>query len=306
MRARLVALLLSLACLCTNADQPAPALKQRVTDLTATLDASQSAALDAQLAALEAEKGAQVAVLIVTSTGADSIEAYATRAFEQWKLGRKGVDDGILLLVAKDDRALRIEVGYGLEGAVTDVQAARIIRERITPAFREGDFFGGIQAGTDALSGLVRGEPLPEPSAREPQPDTINLFSLCLFFAQFFIVPALVKRIPRPWARQHSGRRYFSCIGLVTVATLIYCLTTGTALDLLLFFTLTAGFISLFVFIFILAPLSTWKVSSGSSGSSSSSSYSSSSDSSSSSSSSGGGFSGGGGSSGGGGASGRW
>lgn len=303
MRAHLIALLLLLASACVSAAPAVPALKQRVTDLTATLDASQSAALDAQLAALEAEKGAQVAVLIVASTGADSIEAYATRAFEQWKLGRKGVDDGILLLVAKDDRALRIEVGYGLEGAVTDVQAARIIRERITPAFREGDFFGGIQAGTDALSGLVRGEPLPEPSAREPQPDTINLFSLCLFFAQFFIAPALVKRIPRPWARQHSGRRYFSCIGLVTVATLIYCLTTGTALDLLLFFTLTAGFISLFVFIFILAPLSTWKVSSGSS---SSSSYSSSSDSSSSSSSSGGGFSGGGGSSGGGGASGRW
>lgn len=303
MRAHLIALLLLLASACVSAAPAVPALKQRVTDLTATLDASQSAALEARLAALETEKGAQIAVLIVASTGEDSIEAYATRVFEQWKLGRKGVDDGILLLVAKDDRALRIEVGYGLEGAVTDVQAARIIRERITPAFREGDFFGGIQAGTDALSGLVRGEPLPEPSARERQPDTINLFSLCLFFAQFFIVPALVKRIPRPWARQHSGRRYFSCVGLVTVATLVYCLATGTALDLLLFFTLTAGFISLFVFIFIVAPLSTWKVSSGSSGSSG---YSSSSDSSSSSSSSGGGFSGGGGSSGGGGASGRW
>lgn len=303
MRAHLIALLLLLASACVSAAPAVPALKQRVTDLTATLDASQSAALEARLAALETEKGAQIAALIVASTGEDSIEAYATRVFEQWKLGRKGVDDGILLLVAKDDRALRIEVGYGLEGAVTDVQAARIIRERITPAFREGDFFGGIQAGTDALSGLVRGEPLPEPSARERQPDTINLFSLCLFFAQFFIVPALVKRIPRPWARQHSGRRYFSCVGLVTVATLVYCLATGTALDLLLFFTLTAGFISLFVFIFIVAPLSTWKVSTGSSGSSG---YSSSSDSSSSSSSSGGGFSGGGGSSGGGGASGRW
>ncbi|MBB4818349.1 uncharacterized protein HNP29_001725 [Pseudomonas alcaligenes] len=303
MRASLFSLLLVLVSLGAGAAQPVPALTQRVTDLTATLDAGQSAALEHQLAALEKEKGAQLAVLIIPSTGEESIEAYAIRVFEQWKLGRKGVDDGILLLVAKDDRALRIEVGYGLEGAVSDVLASRIIRERITPAFREGDFFGGIQAGTDALSGLVRGEPLPKPSAREPQPDTINLFSLCLFFAQFFIVPALVKRIPRPWARQHSGRRYFSCIGLVTVATLIYCLTTGTALDLLLFFTLTAGFISLFVFIFILAPLSTWKVSSGSS---SSSGYSSSSDSSSSSSSSGGGFSGGGGSSGGGGASGRW
>lgn len=299
MRAHLVALLLLLASTCVSAAQPVPALKQRVTDLTATLDASQNAALEARLAALETEKGAQIAVLIVASTGEESIEAYATRVFEQWKLGRKGVDDGILLLVAKDDRALRIEVGYGLEGAVTDVQAARIIRERITPAFREGDFFGGIQAGTDALSGLVRGEPLPEPTARDRQPDSISLLGLVLFFAQFFAAPALVKRIPRPWARQQSGQRYFSCVGLVTVATLAYCLVTLTPIDLLLFFTITAGFIGLFVFIFIIAPMSTWKfsVGTGSSGGSSGSGSSGS---------SGGGFSGGGGSSGGGGASGRW
>lgn len=302
MRAHLIALLLLLASACVSAAPAVPALKQRVTDLTATLDASQSAALEARLAALETEKGAQIAVLIVASTGEDSIEAYATRVFEQWKLGRKGVDDGILLLVAKDDRALRIEVGYGLEGAVTDVQAARIIRERITPAFREGDFFGGIQAGTDTLSGLVRGEPLPEPTARDRQPDTVSLLGVVLFFAQFFAAPALVKRIPRPWARQHSGRRYFSCVGLVTLATFIYCLVTLTPIDLLLFFTITAGFIGLFVFIFIVAPLSSWQfsVGSGSSGGSSGSGSSSSS------SSSGGGFSGGGGSSGGGGASGRW
>lgn len=302
MRATLFTLLLVLAGSCFAAAQPVPALKQRVTDLTATLDASQGAALEDRLAALEKEKGAQIAVLIIPSTGEESIEAYAMRVFEQWKLGRKGVDDGILLLVAKDDRALRIEVGYGLEGAVTDVLASRIIRERITPAFREGDFFGGIQAGTDALSGLVRGEALPEPVGGNRQPDTINLFSLALFFAQFFVAPALVKRIPRPWARQHSVQRYLSCVGLVTGATLAYCLVTLTPIDLLLFFTLTAGFIGLFVFIFTVAPLSTWQfsVGSGSSGSSSDSSSSSSSGS------SGGGFSGGGGSSGGGGASGRW
>ncbi|GAC1031406.1 hypothetical protein thsps21_22330 [Pseudomonas sp. No.21] len=302
MRASLFSLLLVLVSLGAGAAQPVPALTQRVTDLTATLDAGQSAALEHQLAALEKEKGAQLAVLIIPSTGEESIEAYAIRVFEQWKLGRKGVDDGILLLVAKDDRALRIEVGYGLEGAVSDVLASRIIRERITPAFREGDFFGGIQAGTDALSALVRGEALPEPVGGNRQADSINLFSLILFFAQFFIAPALVKRIPRPWARQHSGQRYFACVGLVTVATLAYCLVTLTPTDLLLFFTLTAGFIGLFAFIFIIAPLSTWQFGSGS-GSSGSSSDSSSG---SSSGSSGGGFSGGGGSSGGGGASGRW
>ncbi|WP_430765419.1 TPM domain-containing protein [Pseudomonas citronellolis] len=150
-----------------------PALSARVTDLTGTLDAQQRGQLEQQLAALEQRKGAQLAVLMIPSTGEDSIEQYAVRAFEQWKLGRKGVDDGALLVVAKDDRALRIEVGYGLEGAVTDALAGRIIREQMVPRFQQGDFAGGVQAGVDSLEKLIDGEALPEPShtANGGQPD---------------------------------------------------------------------------------------------------------------------------------------
>lgn len=142
-----------------------PTLRQRVTDTADLLPASARDAIETKLAALERDKGAQVAVLIVDSTGDDSIEQYATRVFDAWRLGRDNVDDGILLVVAQSDRTLRIEVGYGLEGAVPDVLAARIIREQITPAFRQGDYARGIQAGVDALDTLVRGESLPAPVA---------------------------------------------------------------------------------------------------------------------------------------------
>lgn len=145
------------------AEAPVPPLDARVTDLTATLDAAGKQALEDKLAALEQAKGAQLAVLVVASTQPESIEQYALRVAEAWKLGRKGVDDGALLLIAKQDRALRIEVGYGLEGAIPDVLAKRIIAEVITPRFQAGDFAGGVAAGVDALIGLVRGEALPAP-----------------------------------------------------------------------------------------------------------------------------------------------
>jgi len=159
----LAALCLACGAGAARADQPVPELQARVTDLTGTLDAGQRQALSAKLADLEARKGAQLAVLVVGTTEPETVEQYAVRVFEAWKLGRKAVDDGILLLVAKDDRALRIEVGYGLEGAVTDVLSGRIIRERIAPRFAQGDFYGGLDAGVDSLIGLVDGEPLPAP-----------------------------------------------------------------------------------------------------------------------------------------------
>ncbi|MBI6567620.1 YgcG family protein [Pseudomonas synxantha] len=138
------------------------ALDQRVIDLTNTLDSTTTQRLKNQLAELEQRKGAQVAVLLVPTTGSDGIEDYANQLFRAWKLGRKDVDDGILLVVAKDDRKVRIEVGYGLEGIVTDLLAHRIIEERITPAFRQGDFAGGIQQGVNALTVLVDGGDLPK------------------------------------------------------------------------------------------------------------------------------------------------
>lgn len=144
---------------------PVPELKARVTDLTGTLTAAQVSALEQKLAAFEARKGAQVAVLMVATTAPEAIEQYAIRVAAAWKLGRAPVDDGALLLVAKDDRTLRIEVGYGLEGALTDATSRRIIDEIIVPYFRKGDFAGGIDAGVTRMLGVIEGEPLPEPQA---------------------------------------------------------------------------------------------------------------------------------------------
>lgn len=143
------------------AEQPVPALTARVMDLTGTLTPAQRSALEAKLAAFEGEKGAQIAVLMVSTTQPETIEQYSIRVVDVWKLGRKGVDDGVLLLVAKDDRKMRIEVGYGLEGALPDAVAKRIISEVITPFFKRGDFYGGIDAGISAIIKVVSGEPLP-------------------------------------------------------------------------------------------------------------------------------------------------
>jgi len=143
-----------------------PALQGRVTDLTGTLSAPQNAALEQSLRAFEDRKGTQIAVLIVPTTRPEAIEQYALRVAEQWKLGRRKVDDGAVLLVAKDDRAVRIEVGYGIEGALNDATAARIINEIITPRFRQGDFPGGLAAGIDAMVRVLDGEALPAPARR--------------------------------------------------------------------------------------------------------------------------------------------
>ncbi|TXT20241.1 MAG: hypothetical protein FD134_2946 [Gallionellaceae bacterium] len=159
-RVFLLALLLTGA---VQAEVAVPPLAHRVTDLTATLDAGQIQTLEARLTAFEAKKGAQFAVLIVPTTEPETIEQYGMRVAEAWKLGRKGVDDGALLLVAKDDRALRIEVGYGLEGALNDATAKRIIAEVITPFFRRGEFYAGVDAGMAAMIRVIDGEPLPPP-----------------------------------------------------------------------------------------------------------------------------------------------
>ncbi len=141
-----------------------PNLSSRVTDLTQTLSPDEQAQLEQKLAAFEAKKGSQIALLIVPTTQPEEIEQYAIRAVEKWKIGREKVDDGVLLLIAKDDRKIRIEVGYGLEGAIPDLYAKRIISEVIGPKFKQGDFYGGLDAGVDKIIGLVDGEQLPAPS----------------------------------------------------------------------------------------------------------------------------------------------
>lgn len=140
-----------------------PALTARVTDETGTLTAEQKNALEQMLQAFEQRKGTQIAVLIVPTTQPEAIEQYSLRVVQAWKLGRKAVDDGALLIVAKDDRALRIEVGYGLEGALNDAVSSRIIREIIVPRFQQGDFYGGIAAGVDRMIRVADGEALPPP-----------------------------------------------------------------------------------------------------------------------------------------------
>lgn len=138
-----------------------PPLTGRVTDQTATLTTEQKASLEQTLQAFEERKGVQLAVLIVPTSAPETIEQYAMRVAEQWKLGRKKVDDGAILVVAKTDRALRIEVGYGLEGVLNDATSKRIISEIITPRFKQDDFNGGITAGVDQIIRVIDGEPLP-------------------------------------------------------------------------------------------------------------------------------------------------
>jgi uncharacterized protein len=160
---------------------PVPPLTSPVTDLTGTLTPDQVAALDAKLRAFEQAKGSQIAVLIVATTEREAIEQYALRVAETWKLGRKGIDDGALLLVALQDRKVRIEVGYGLEGALPDAIANRIIDEDVVPQFRRGDFHGGIATATDRMMRVIDGEPLPAPVSRAPSQDFPGLAALLPF-----------------------------------------------------------------------------------------------------------------------------
>lgn len=148
------------------ADVPVPALTGRVVDLTGALSTPDRQAIEAKLAAFEQKKGSQVAVLVMPSLGGETIEDFATRVTDRWKLGRAGVDDGVLLLVAMQERRMRIQVGTGVEGALTDALSKRIIAEQMTPLFRAGDFPGGINAGVDGILAAVSGEALPPPRAK--------------------------------------------------------------------------------------------------------------------------------------------
>ena len=183
-RALLLAFILGASSV-VGADTPIPPLTARVTDQTATLTADQTQALEQSLQAFEARKGSQIAVLIVPSTEPETIEQYGLRVAEQWKIGRKSVDDGAILIVAKNERALRIEVGYGLEGVLNDATSKRIISEIIVPRFQQGDFYGGITAGIDQMIRVVDGEPLPQPKA-EPtsgNPDLRQVAPIILILA---------------------------------------------------------------------------------------------------------------------------
>jgi uncharacterized protein len=167
-----------------------PALKQRVTDTTATLSSAEEARIESVLRAFEQKKGSQIVVLIVPTTQPEAIEQYAIRVAEAWKVGRKGVDDGAILLVAKNDRKLRIEVGRGLEGALPDAIAKRIIAETISPRFRAGDYSGGTLAGVEKMIAVVDGEALPPPQKKRVS--TARTADFVSDFLPFALVAAFV------------------------------------------------------------------------------------------------------------------
>lgn len=250
-----------------------PPLQHRVTDLTATLTSEQQADLESRLAAFEAKKGSQMAILIVPTTQPEDIAQYSIRVVEAWKLGRKGVDDGVLVLLAKDDHRSRIEVGYGLEGALPDVVAKRILNDVMRPYFKQGDFYGGLVAGTGKIASVIDGEPLPE-----VQKSTENgLGANAIFVA--FIAAIVVGGILRSLLGRFVG-------GLASgglAATLLYFMGAGLLIAIVL------GF---FAFFMTLASGQRFPIGVGGGGFGGGSG--------------GGGFSGGGGGFGGGGASGSW
>ncbi|MFZ6656878.1 TPM domain-containing protein [Undibacterium sp. TJN19] len=258
-----------------------PPIGDRVTDLAATLTNEQKATLEQSLRAYEAKKGIQLAVLIVPTTAPETIEQYALRVAEKWKLGRKNVDDGALLLVAKNDRALRIEVGYGLEGALNDATSKRIISETITPYFKQEKFYAGIKAGTDQIMLVVDGEPLP-PKAQNQASDASGFqqYAPILFVAALVVGGVLRSLFGRvPGALVTGG--VVGVIAWFFAGAISMALVAGV---LALFFTLLSGSLGLRG----IAGLGGYYGGSGGGGNI------------------GGGFSGGGGSFGGGGASGRW
>ncbi len=162
-------------------EQAIPDLSQRVTDLTGTLTNEQRTNLENKIAQFEQAKGSQIAVLVINTTQPEAIEQYSIRVAEKWKIGRKKTDDGVIILLAMQDRKVRIEVGYGLEGAIPDAYAKRIIAEDMTPLFKKGDYYGGLDAGVDKLCLLISGENLPPPSAKSPE-SQMSLENWLVFF----------------------------------------------------------------------------------------------------------------------------
>ena len=298
-RASLLALLLCWAFAALTfaalADVAVPPLSGRVVDQSGTLSGGDIASLTQRLRDFEARKGSQIAVLIVPTTEPESIEQFSIRVAEAWKIGRKKIDDGALLVIAKNDRHLRIEVGYGLEGALTDVVSRRIIDEDITPKFKAGDFAGGVSAGIDRMIRVIDGEKLPAPEPPHWQGSWLG--SNFDPFNPFLLIPVLLFG---GFMRSMMGRLIGSVAtgGLVTLVGWYFF---GSLIAAAL-----AGGIAAFLVMFSDAVTSSTPGRRGSGGGWSGGSSSGGSWSGSSSSSDSGSFSGGGGSFGGGGASGSW
>jgi uncharacterized protein len=225
---------------------PVPALTARVIDQTGTLDDIQRQGLEQKLAALEQSKGAQVAILMVRTTQPEDVASYANRVGNSWKIGRKGVGDGVLVLVAKDDRKVRIEVAKTLEGAIPDLAAKQIIDEAITPKFRQGDYAGGLQAGADQLIALINGEPLPppkqSPAARHAANDGFNWMDLAIFL--FFAVPLVGGVLRRVLGRKLGALVTGGGVGAIALLITSSVVVAAIAGIVALLFSIMAGGVS--------------------------------------------------------------
>ena len=198
--------------------QAVPELKGRVTDLTGTLNSQQAGSLEASLKTFEEEKGSQVVVLIIPTTDPEPISSYSIRVAEEWKIGRGGVDDGVILLIAMDDRQLRIEVGYGLEGAIPDAYAKRIIENLILPQFRQGRFYDGISDGVGAIMGLIEGEELPQ--VTQSSPSTYGITHQNLFV--FLIIASLVILSIIKALVKNTGLKWVSVLAISVIVGLVF------------------------------------------------------------------------------------
>ena len=224
----LFALLLALPGAAVAADEvPIPPLKARVTDLTGTLNLAQIQTLEGRLADFERRKGSQIAVLILPTTRPEAIEQYSIRLAEAWKIGRARVDDGVIVVVAKNDHDIRIEVGRGLEGAIPDVIAKRIGSDVMAPYFRANDFYGGIAAGAEALMKLINGEPLPGVSSRGPVNGPVNGDLLILLFVALIATSAIFGRMLGRVVGAAVGGGVVGAIVWFAIGTLGFALVAG-------------------------------------------------------------------------------
>jgi len=250
-----IAFWLSLAALAGAAHaqpvQPVPALVAHVIDATGILEAGQKVALEEKLTALEAAKGSQVVVLMVPTTAPEDIASYANRVGNSWKIGRKDVGDGVLLVVAKDDRKVRIEVAKTLEGAIPDLAAKQIIDQALTPRFKLGDYAGGLDAAVDQLAARIKGEPLPPVNPVNPGTsgkgsavsDGFQLWDLAIFlFVAVPVVSGLIKRIfGRKLGALLTGGGVGALALLVTSSLVLAVIAAVVALMLALFVNLPTG-----------------------------------------------------------------
>lgn len=209
--------------------QPIPPLSARVIDTTATLDATQRQALDNKLQAFETAKGSQIVVLMVPTTVPEDIVGYTQRVGDLWKIGRKDIGDGLLIVVAKNDRAVRIATAKTLEGAIPDLAAKQVIERVITPRFREGDFAGGLNAGVDMLTASIVGEKLPEPSAANAPRARDAGFQWLDFAVLLFVAVPFAARL----LGSVVGRKVGSLVTGVGVGLLAWLLTASLVVGVL-------------------------------------------------------------------------